>query len=111
VWQTCLIDSGAPESVRQAALGRFTHVQSAAGAFGQDDSENFEQVTEATGGVIAQRSHFNYQLGLGVEIEDEEIKALPGIAGPRFSEHGQRNYYSHWLKCMERKPSNKGVSS
>jgi len=100
VWQTCLIDSGAPDSVRQAALGRFTHVQSAAGAFGQDDSENFEQVTEATRGVIAQRSQFNYQLGLDVEIEDEEILSLPGIAGPRFSEHGQRNYYSHWLECM-----------
>lgn len=100
VWQMLMLDSGAPEQVNQAAQARFTHIQSAAGAFGQDDSENFEQVTEATRGVIAQRSQFNYQIGMGSVIPDDIQQTLPGDVGPRFSEHGQRNFYAYWQASM-----------
>lgn len=105
VWQMILIDKGAPEAVNQMALAKFTHVQSAAGAFGQDDSENFEQVTQATRGVIAQRNSFNYQIGLGSVIDDELQRQLPGEVGPRISEHCQRNFYQYWKDCMLREDS------
>ena len=75
-------------------------MQSAAGAFGQDDSENFEQVTEATRGVIAQRSDFNYQIGLGIDVDEEVQSKLPGSVGPRISENNQRNFYQTWKDNM-----------
>ena len=100
VWQMLLIDTGAPEHLKQIAKARFTHVQSAAGAFGQDDSENFEQVTEATRGVIAQRSQFNYQIGLGMKVDEAVQNKLPGDVGPRMSEHCQRNFYQTWKENM-----------
>ena len=95
-----VVDTDASEHEKQVAKARFTHVQSAAGAFGQDDSENFEQVTEATRGVIAQRSQFNYQIGLGTEIDEEIKNKLPGEVGPRMSEHCQRNFYQVWKDNM-----------
>ena len=101
IWQWYLMDRGAPDSIKQIALNQYTHVQSAAGAFGQDDSENFEQVTEATRGVIAQRSNFNYQIGMGMEVNDPEVIDLPGLVGPRFSEHCQRNFYAQWSIQMQ----------
>lgn len=101
VWQTALIDKDAPDLIKDAARSKFTHVQSAAGAFGQDDSENFEQVTEATRGVIAQRHQFNYQISLnGPTIPEELQRELPGDVGPRISEHCQRNFYQYWKDCM-----------
>lgn len=99
VWQWCAVDRDAPQVIKDIARTGFTRTQSAGGIFGQDDSDNFEQVTEATRGVIAQQCSFNYQMGLGHEGETW-VEGYPGRFGPRFSEQGQRNFYAHWLDLM-----------
>ena len=105
IWQWCLIDRDAPPLVKQVAAGLFSQVQSAAGAFGQDDSENFEQATAATRGAVAQDHFFNYEMGLSIDFNDPACAVLPGTVGPHFSEHCQRGFYAHWAKCMKENPS------
>lgn len=100
VWQWCLVDRDAPASVREAAMGLFTQVQSVAGAFGQDDSENFEQASAATRGAVAQRQDFDYTMGLGKPFDDAAAQVLPGEVGPHFSEHCQRGFYREWHRLM-----------
>ncbi|MBF6569718.1 MAG: Rieske 2Fe-2S domain-containing protein [Candidatus Binataceae bacterium] len=101
VWQWCAVDSAAPAAVKEMARVGFTKVQSAGGFFGQDDSDNFEQVTEATRGVIGRRCWFNYQMGLGHE-EDLQMEGYPGHVTHRMSEANQRNFYAYWSQLMER---------
>ena len=76
------------------------------GIAAQDDTENFEQVTEATRGTVGQNLVFNYQMGLNREAEFIPPPSLPGKVGPYFSEQGQRNFYHHWADMMDLKPSN-----
>jgi phenylpropionate dioxygenase-like ring-hydroxylating dioxygenase large terminal subunit len=100
VWQWCAVDRAAPASVKEMVRVGFTKVQSAAGFFGQDDSDNFEQVTEATRGVIGRRCWFNYQMGLGHE-QELQIEGYPGCITHRMSEANQRNFYEYWSQLME----------
>ena len=99
VWQWCALDHDAPAAVRQQATRYFLRHQSAGGLFGEDDTDNFEQLTAATKGVIGQSGLFNYQMGLGnqasVQLED-----YPGHFGYRISEHCQREFYSYWAERM-----------
>ena len=78
----------------------FQRQQAAAGIAGQDDTENFEQVTEATRGVVGQSLDFNYQMGFGHEDKTIPPSKLPGKLGPYYSEQGQRNYYKYWAEMM-----------
>jgi len=94
-WQWCAVDKAAPKIVKEQARLDFCRVQSASGIVGQDDTENFEQVTEATRGVVARRLDFNYQMGLGHE-DEARPEGLPGRFGRYFSEIGQRNFYAAW---------------
>jgi 3-phenylpropionate/trans-cinnamate dioxygenase alpha subunit/dibenzofuran dioxygenase alpha subunit len=106
-WQWCAVDSEAPSSVKEIMRLDFVRQQAAAGIAGQDDTENFEQVTEATQGVVGQTLDFNYQMGLGHEHKCDPPPDLPGRLGPYFSEQGQRNYYGYWAHLMAPKPGAK----
>jgi phenylpropionate dioxygenase-like ring-hydroxylating dioxygenase large terminal subunit len=99
-WQWCAVDSAAPESVKEIIRVDFTRQQAAAGIAGQDDTENFEQVTEATRGVVAQELVFNYQMGVGHDEVEQPPAGLPGKIGPYYSEQGQRNFYAYWAELM-----------
>lgn len=77
----------------------FSRNQAITGLAAQDDSENFEQVTEATRGVVGQRLNFIYRLGIAPEMEVPD-PGLPGHFGRYFSEQGQRNFYRHWAELM-----------
>ncbi|HMN70259.1 MAG TPA: SRPBCC family protein [Rhodoblastus sp.] len=100
-WQWCAVDAGAPKAVRDIVRTDFARVQAISGLAAQDDTENFEQVTEATRGVVGQRLDFNYQMGLGA-FETETIDGFPGRFGPYYSEQGQRNFYNAWADWMGR---------
>jgi hypothetical protein len=78
----------------------FTRQQATAGIAGQDDTENFEQVTEATRGTIAQGLVFNYQMGLGHDADTKAPDGMPGKIGPYYTEQGQRNFYAYWAELM-----------
>jgi phenylpropionate dioxygenase-like ring-hydroxylating dioxygenase large terminal subunit len=98
-WQWCAVDANAPDSVKEMIRTDFSRGQSVTGIVAQDDTENFEQVTEATKGIIGRRQDFNYQMALGHE-SDGAIEGVPGEVGPYFSEHGQRNFYRYWSELM-----------
>ena len=102
----CAVERDAPEIVKRRAVADFARGQSAAGFFGQDDTENFERVTENTRTPLATRLPFNYTMGLRHETswpgsDAWETEGLPGLIGPRFSEINQRRFYAHWAKLME----------
>ena len=50
VWQTAFFDSAAPQSIKDFARLEMSQENAAAGIFGQDDGENFEQITESARG-------------------------------------------------------------
>jgi len=98
-WQWCAVDRQAPQAVKEAIRLDFARNQALTGLAAQDDSENFEQVTEATRGIIGQRLDFIYQMGLEHEGE-ARVAGYPGRFGPYFSEHCQRIFYRHWASLL-----------
>ena len=106
VWQLVALPRQAPEAIRNMVLAQFGqggHFGS--GLFEQDDADNFERVTENTRGAISRRYPFHYGMGLRQEgnwpgSEEWDIHDLPGLVGPRFSEHAQRRFYAHWAHLM-----------
>jgi hypothetical protein len=108
VRQHVLLPRQAPESVKVLArrdMGRGGHF--ASGLFEQDDANNFERVTESTRTLLARRFPFSFGMGLGQEgrwpgHEEWDVAGLPGLIGPRFSEHAQRRFYAYWAELMDR---------
>ena len=98
-WQWCAVDAAAPDSVKEIVRVDFARVQAVAGIAAQDDTENFEQVTEATQGAIAGRLPFNYQMGLKFD-RGSLVDGFPGRFGNYYSEQGQRNFYTAWNELM-----------
>jgi phenylpropionate dioxygenase-like ring-hydroxylating dioxygenase large terminal subunit len=99
-WQWCALDSEAPKAVKDIIRVDFARQQATAGIAGQDDTENFEQVTEATRGAIGQELAFNYQMGLAESAAVDAPSALPGEIGPYYTEQGQRNFDGYWAELM-----------
>ena len=112
VRQNLLLPKQAPETVKLLArrdLGRGGHF--ASGLFEQDDANNFERVTESTRTLLAQRYPFSFSMGLAQEghwpgQEEWDVAGLPGLIGPRFSEHAQRHFYAYWAELMDHPAEN-----
>lgn len=102
-WQWCAVDKDAPASVKEMSRIMFSRMQAATGITAQDDTESFEQVTQATRGVIGRRQDFHYQMGIGQDGQEEEsvVPGIPGRVGNYYSELGQRNFYRYWSELME----------
>ena len=99
-WNWCGVDRDAPQVIKDEARVDFTRIQSVSGIAAQDDTENFEQVTEATRGVVGQRLDFNYQMNVGQDL----LKGPPGCPGrfsPYISDTNQLNFYRHWAELMD----------
>jgi dibenzofuran dioxygenase alpha subunit len=105
VRQTVFFDTAAPQVVKDFARSQMSQENSAAGIFGQDDGENFEQITASAHGFIASHQEFDYTMGLGHEGEIQE-PGYRGQLGPHFSEQNHRNYYRYYLELM----TNAGLS-
>ena len=99
-WNWCAIDRDAPKVIKEIARLDYTRIQSVSGIAAQDDTENFEQVTEATRGVVGQRLDFNYQMNVGQELLDGP-RDCPGRFSPYISETNQLNFYKHWSELCE----------
>jgi hypothetical protein len=85
-------------------MGRGGHF--ASGLFEEDDANNFARVTENTRTYIARQYPFHFGMGMRQEgewpgRENWDVKDLPGLIGPRFSEHPQRRFYAYWSKLVE----------
>ena len=99
-WNWCGVDRDAPQVIKDEARVDFTRIQSVSGIAAQDDTENFEQVTEATRGVVGQRLDFNYQMNVGQDLL-EGPPGCPGRFSPYISETNQLNFYRHWATLMD----------
>jgi len=108
VWQWVLVPREAPPAIREAALTQFRREgHFAAGFFEQEDAENFDRVTESTRSYQARKYPFHYGMAVRQEgrwpgQEQWDVQGLPGLIGPRFSEHNQRNFYRYWSELVER---------
>ena len=100
IWGWGATDRDAPKIVKDIARIDFARGQSTAGIFGPDDTENFEQVTQSTSGVIGQRLDFNYQLAQGGE-ELQGFDHVPGHVSSYISEENQRRFYKRYAELME----------
>jgi dibenzofuran dioxygenase alpha subunit len=98
-WQWCAVDAHAPKAVKDMCRVDFHRTQAVTGLAGQDDTENFEQVTEATRGLMGQRLDFNYQMSLW-NRDGETIEGYPGRFAPNISETNQCNFYAYWVELM-----------
>ena len=100
-WNWCGIDRDAPKVIKELARVDFSRIQSVSGIAAQDDTENFEQVTEATRGVVGQRLDFNYQMNVGQDLLQGPADC-PGRFAPYISETNQLNFYQHWATLFNR---------
>jgi phenylpropionate dioxygenase-like ring-hydroxylating dioxygenase large terminal subunit len=106
IWLWLAVERDAPAVLKERAWAVFARRgQLPSGFFAQDDAENFERVTEATRTPVARRFPFYYGMALGYEgrwpgQEEWDIQGLPGVVGPRFSEHAQRLFYCYWVTLM-----------
>jgi dibenzofuran dioxygenase subunit alpha len=98
-WQWCAIDAQAPQVVKDICRIDFPRTQAVAGIAAQDDTENFEQVTEATRGVIGRQLDFNYQMNLGNDAAVAK-EGYPGKFAPYVSETNQLGFYGRWAQLM-----------
>jgi phenylpropionate dioxygenase-like ring-hydroxylating dioxygenase large terminal subunit len=106
VWQWLAVPRTAPRQVREGALTQFRregHFPS--GMFEQDDGEIFERSTDGTRSPQARKLQYHYGMGLRQEgrwpgQEHWDVHGLPGLVGPRFSEHNQRGFFTYWDELM-----------
>jgi nitrite reductase/ring-hydroxylating ferredoxin subunit len=107
IWRWFLVDKAAPQEVKDFLRDYYIRYSGPAGMTEQDDMENWNYAHAASRGVIARRYPYNYQQGLGTEIENYEWEGfrLPGVVcdltEARSSEHNLRNLYRRWAQLME----------
>jgi dibenzofuran dioxygenase subunit alpha len=98
-WQWCAMDAQAPQAIKDICRIDFPRTQAVAGIAAQDDTENFEQVTEAARGLMGRKLDFNYQMNLG-NVAAETKEGYPGKFAPYVSETNQLSFYSRWAQLM-----------
>jgi 3-phenylpropionate/trans-cinnamate dioxygenase alpha subunit len=92
------VDKAAPPDVKEAVRLAGVRVFGPAGVFEQDDMDNWQACTQTGRGVVARRHPLNYEMGLGHERYDDDLKAL--TSEYRFSETNHRQFYQRWAQLM-----------
>jgi dibenzofuran dioxygenase subunit alpha len=100
-WQWSVVDADAPQTVKDLCRIEFTRTQSITGIAAQDDTENFESVTEAAAGLFGRKLDFNYQMNIENGLGSLN-KGYPGRFAPNISETNQRTFYDCWSSLMNR---------
>ena len=98
VWAWVYVDKAAPPEVKEANRLAGIRVFGPAGVFEQDDMDNWQACTQTARGVVARRHPLNYEMGLGHESWNDELKA--SVSDYRFSESNQRQFYQRWAQLM-----------
>jgi hypothetical protein len=97
-WRFYLVDSDAPQEVKDILRHYYMRYSGPAGMTEQDDMENWNYASAASKGVIARRYPYNYQMGMGREQTHE---LLPGMVSEGITEQNQRGFYKRWAEYME----------
>jgi 3-phenylpropionate/trans-cinnamate dioxygenase subunit alpha len=98
VWAWVYVDKAAPPEVKEANRLAGIRVFGPAGVFEQDDMDNWQACTQTGRGVVARRHSLNYEMGLGHERWNDELKA--SVSDYRFSESNHRQFYQRWAQLM-----------
>jgi phenylpropionate dioxygenase-like ring-hydroxylating dioxygenase large terminal subunit len=91
-----IVDRAAPQEVKDRLAFQCMFRQGPAGTWEQDDSDNWQQVTQAARGTISKRIPMNYMMGLGERVQHDQ---LPGMIAYG-ADHNQRNMYRWWTEYM-----------
>jgi phenylpropionate dioxygenase-like ring-hydroxylating dioxygenase large terminal subunit len=100
VWRWFLVDTSAPDHVREWLRQYYMRYAGPGGMTEQDDMENWDYATQASQGVVARRFPYNYQQGLGREQLSELDRAVHSdhaIAG----EVNARAFYRRWAEFVD----------
>jgi len=93
-----LVNKNMPQEVKDAYRRGVMMTFSPAGVFEMDDGENWEFSTRSNRGYITRNQSLSYSLGLGSEIQSDE---LPGrISKGLINEANHRHYYQRWADLM-----------
>jgi len=98
VWAWVFADKAAPAEVKEAIRLAGVRVFGPSGTFEQDDMDNWQGCTQTGRGVVARRDFLSYEMGLGHEHFDEDLKAW--ASDYRYSEINHRGFYRHWARLM-----------
>ncbi len=91
-----VVDAAAPQEVKDRLAWQCMYRQGPAGTWEQDDSDNWQQVTQAARGTVAKRIPMNYQMGLPERISHDQ---MPGMIA-KGADQNQRNMYRWWSEYM-----------
>jgi nitrite reductase/ring-hydroxylating ferredoxin subunit len=98
VWAWVFADKAAPAAVKEAIRLAGMRGFGPSGTFEQDDMDNWQGCTQTGRGVVARRDFLSYEMGLGHERFDEELKAW--ASDYRYSEINHRGFYRRWAELM-----------
>lgn len=91
-----IVDKAMPQEVKDRVNWQCMYRQGPAGTWEQDDSDNWQQVTQAARGTVSKRLPMNYMMGLGEQVKHDQ---LPGMIA-KGADHNQRNMYRWWAEYM-----------
>jgi len=92
-----IVDKAAPQEVKDRINWQCMYRQGPAGTWEQDDSDNWQQVTQAGRGAISKRIPMNYMMALDERIPHDIV---PGMLARGLNDHNQRNMYRWWAEYM-----------
>jgi len=98
-WAFVYADRAAPPEVKEAIRLAGARVFGPGGTFEQDDMDNWQGCTQTARGAVARRQALNYEMGLGHERYDTDLKAW--ASDHRYSESNHRRFYRRWAQLME----------
>jgi 3-phenylpropionate/trans-cinnamate dioxygenase alpha subunit len=98
VWAWVFADKAAPAAVKEAIRLAGMRGFGPSGTFEQDDMDNWQGCTQTGRGIVARRDFLSYEMGLGHEHFDEELKAW--ASDYRYSEINHRGFYRRWAQLM-----------
>ncbi len=98
IWTYSIVDKKAPQWARDAMRRNLNFTFGPAGAYEQDDMNNWIQCTSTASSRIARQYDMSIQLGLGHEKRHE---LLPGTLSQNISETNQRAFYGRWAEIMD----------
>ena len=98
-WRFYFVDKDAPEEVKKIWREDQISFSGPGGRVESDDMENWNYASEASSGMVARRSPYNYMQGLAYE---EEVAGLPGAEfSQHTSEQNARGLYWRWAQMMD----------
>ena len=101
VWSWIYVDNAAPPEIKDAFRITGMRAFGPAGAFEQDDMDNWQQCSQSGRGVVSRRYPLNVQMGLGHESYQDDLAAW--ASDSHYSELNHRGFYTRWAQVMDAK--------